>query len=558
MKRRTLKRRTFLKGTGLAGAALLGAGAIPATRMLSEPAPALAAGERPNILFLMVDQLRPPQWFPPQAQLDTMLPALARLRTGAVNFGHHYTAATMCQPARACLLTGLYTHQTAVLSTGAGTPQGGKANVPGLNPGFPTWGTMLRQMGYQTNYYGKWHLSNTCDLAPYGFSGGTCPSPNGLPGEGLAKDASIVDQFLQWFHASAATGPWCTTVSLVNPHDIAWFPRLTRILQGENNPPRVFTSLPANFETPQHLLAQHKPRLQRAMQQFENVFFGVVPFGGPGSEKIWLRLLDTYLLMQRYVDRQIGRVLNALEAQPDIARRTIIIFTADHGEYAGSHGLRGKGGAAYEESIRVPLYVKDLTGLYARHPEIKRTQLTSSVDIVPLLLTLASGGNAWRQQPQYAHLAQRLDLAFILRNPSAPGRPYVLHTMDEDEVEGFAVTQQARNAPAHVIAYRTATAKLGLYSFWKPGSIEIQTAGQEAEVYDYRTRRGRMELENVAMADRRLYNRLNAALVSAIPMELRAPLPAALQPAQQAGLQSYLKLQAQQAQGGRLPDPTRG
>ena len=556
MKRRTLKRRTFLKGTGLAGAALLGAAAIPATHMRPEPAPALAAGERPNILFLMVDQLRPPQWFPPQATLDTMLPTLARLRTGAVNFGHHYTAATMCQPARACLLTGLYTHQTAVLSTGAGSPQGGKANAPGLNPGFPTWGTMLRQMGYQTNYYGKWHLSNTCDLAPYGFSGGTCPSPNGLPGQGLAKDASIADQFLQWFQAHGSNGPWCTTASFVNPHDIAWFPRLTRVLQGENHPPRVFTSLPANFETPQHLLAQHKPRLQRAMQQFENVFFGLVPFGGPGHEKIWLRLLDTYLQMQRYVDQQIGRVLDALEAKPDIARRTIIIFTSDHGEYAGSHGLRGKGGAVYEESIRVPLYVKDPTGLYTRSPHIKRTQLTSSVDIVPLLLTLASGGNAWRQQPQYAHLAQRLDLAAILRDPSVPGRPYVLHTMDEDEVEGLAVTRQARNAPAHVIAYRTATAKLGLYSFWKPGSLEIQTAGQEAEVYDYRTRRGRMELENVARADQRLYNRLNAALVSAaIPQELRAPLPTALQPAQQAALQSYLKVQAQ---GGRILDPTRG
>ena len=556
MKRRTLKRRTFLKRAGLAGAALLGAGAIPATRMLSEPTPALAAGERPNILFIMVDQLRPPQWFPPQPELDAMLPALARLRAGAVNFGHHYTAATMCQPARACLLTGLYTHQTAVLSTGAGSPQGGKANVPGLNPGFPTWGTMLRQMGYQTNYYGKWHLSNTCDLEPYGFSGGTCPSPNGTPGQGLTDDGFITDQFLQWFKAYGSNGPWCTTVSFVNPHDIAWFPRFTRILQGENNPPRIFTKLPANFETPQHLLAQRKPRLQRAMQQFENVFFGLVPFGGPGSEKIWLRLLDTYLQMQRYVDQQIGRVLLALKAKSDIAQRTIIIFTSDHGEYAGSHGLRGKGGAAYEESIRVPLYVKDLTGLYARHPEIKRTQLTSSVDIVPLLLTLASGGNAWRQQPQYAHLAQRLDLAFILRNPSAPGRPYVLHTMDEDEVEGLAITRQARNAPAHVIAYRTATAKLGLYSFWKPGSIEIQTAGQEAEVYDYRTRRGRMELENVAMADQRLYNRLYNALVSnAIANELRAPLPTALQPAQQAGLQSYLQMQAQ---GGRLLDPTRG
>jgi hypothetical protein len=76
------------------------------------------------------------------------------------------------------------------------------------------------------------------------------------------------------------------------------------------------------------------------------------------------------------------------------------------------------------------------------------------VDIVPLLLTLASGGNAWRQQPQHAHLAQRLDLAAILRNPSAPGRPYVLHTMDEDEVEGLAITRQARHAPARVTSPR--------------------------------------------------------------------------------------------------------
>jgi hypothetical protein len=132
----------------------------------------------------------------------------------------------------------------------------------------------------------------------------------------------------------------------------------------------------------------------------------------------------------------------------------------------------------------------------------------------------------------------------------------VLHTTDEDAVEGLAITQQAKNAPSHVIAYRTATAKLGLYSFWKPGSMEIQTTGQEAEVYDYRTRRGQMELENVAMTNRRLYNRLYNALASnAIANELRAPLPAALQPAQQAGLQSYLQMQAQ---GGRLPDPTRG
>jgi hypothetical protein len=97
------------------------------------------------------------------------------------------------------------------------------------------------------------------------------------------------------------------------------------------------------------------------------------------------------------------------------------------------------------------------------------------------------------------------------------------------------------------VPYRTAMATLCLYSFWTPGSMEIQMAGQEAELYDYSTRRGQMELQNVAMADQRLYNRLYNALVSdAIAKELRA----ALRPAQQAALQSYLRLQAQ---GRRLP-----
>jgi hypothetical protein len=54
-------------------------------------------------------------------------------------------------------------------------------------------------------------------------------------------------------------------------------------------------------------------------------------------------------------------VLNAL-AQSSVANNTIVIFTSDHGEYGGAHGLHGKAFAVYEESIRVPLYVMDPTG----------------------------------------------------------------------------------------------------------------------------------------------------------------------------------------------------
>ena len=76
----------------------------------------------------------------------------------------------------------------------------------------------------------------------------------------------------------------------------------------------------------------------------------------------------------------------------------MIVFTSDHGEYGGSHGLRGKGAGAYEEAIRVPLIVKDPRGELTQRPRPVRTQLTSSVDVAPLLLTIASGSNEWRER----------------------------------------------------------------------------------------------------------------------------------------------------------------
>ena len=158
-------RRTFLKRGLLAGGLVAGAGIAiseltqatdgpdspPRAPASVQPArrvdPAPAAGKRqPNILVIMVDQLRFPQWFGPIPGGGVSLPPnLERLRHGAVSFGRHYTASNDCTPARAALLTGLYTHQTGCMITGGST----------LDPGFPTWGTMLREHGYQTRWYGK-------------------------------------------------------------------------------------------------------------------------------------------------------------------------------------------------------------------------------------------------------------------------------------------------------------------------------------------------------------------------------------------------------------------
>ena len=488
---------------------------------------------RPNILVVMVDEMRAPQWFPSPAALDEALPNIARIRSRAVSFEQHYTAANMCTPARGALVTGLYPHQTGCMLT----------NVSTLSPGFPTWGSMLRAEGYETTWYGKWHLGNAPDTIPggleaYGFAGGTYPSPNGTPGQGLRADPGIATQFANWLDTKSGSAPWCTTVSFVNPHDVQWWPRWTWPVELRHSVPRVFSAPAPNLETAQQLRA-NKPGLQSALLGVGQLAFGPVGYRGPLAKLRWARILDLYLWLQQQVDTQIGRVLDALYAKPAVAANTIIVFTADHGEYAGSHGLRGKGGGAYDEAIRVPLYIHDPRGFYSTGSATTRTQLSSSVDLTPFLLTIATGGNSWRTDDRYAHLAHRGDIAALCNDPHAPGRPWVAHVTDEHTIEEGAILF-ARNAPSHVAAVRTPEAKFVAYSHWTPDTITIDPAReQEFELYDYTTERGRLELDNIANHGGEQLRQQMRTLLDQANIEINQPLPPALQEAQRQGFADF-------------------
>jgi arylsulfatase A-like enzyme len=549
---RNIDRRTFVKKGLIAGGALAG-GALAVSRLADAtdeshsrqtPAPARtarrrppASQRRPNILVIVVDQLRFPQWLSAGPGGPSLPPNLRRLRRGAVSFAGHYTASTDCTPARSALLTGLYTHQTGCMITGGST----------LDPGFPTWGTMLREHDYRTWWYGKWHLTHHDNkwsprpgrraLERYGFSGGTYPSPDGGPGQGWHVDPDIAGQFEDWFAHEGGAEPWCTTVSFVNPHDIAWWYVWSNRVPAEAEAPRVVQRLPPNFETPELLIERNKPLLQRSFQDTAAASFGPVPFSGPEVVPTWLAFLDLYVKLQHEVDRHVGRVLRTLQSRPEVAANTVIVFTSDHGEYGASHGLRGKGAATYEESIRVPLIVKDPRGVLTSAPELLRSQLSSSVDVAPLLLTIATGSNDWRREQHYAHLAGRLDLAGILADPAAPGRPYVLHATDEIVTE-FAVEPYAADAPLHVVALRTPVAKYATYSNWPAEGIDPLSRGQESELYDYSTHSGRQELHN-SSGQSLLEEGLRASIARAFHDELRAPLPPRLGAAHARGFADY-------------------
>jgi arylsulfatase len=115
----------------------------------------------------------------------------------------------------------------------------------------------------------------------------------------------------------------------------------------------------------------------------------------------WRRGMSFYLNCTRDVDRSIDVVLDALEASGQ-ADSTVVVFTSDHGEMAGSHGLRQKGNLIYDENFHVPLVIT--------HPDLQgggTTQaMASAVDLAPTLLDIAGVDDGQRAE----------------RHPDLPGR----------------------------------------------------------------------------------------------------------------------------------------
>jgi arylsulfatase A-like enzyme len=262
-----------------------------------------------------------------------------------------------------------------------------------------------------------------------------------------------------------------------------------------------------------------KPDLQSNFQALQNSISGEVT-----DENGWCTFLNYYFWMQACVDFQIGAVLQKLRGAQGgaFSDNTVIIFTADHGEFGGSHSLHSKGGALYEEALNVPLYI----GFPGQANMVPRSFVCSSVDILPLLYTLALGNDSWRSNGcdiiNYLNgreavmdaimvgtqnAPQRRLSSFPLQNPqgSAPWQryqPYVLHTTDE--YYSLAYLWPNIIFGPHAAAFRTfdntlngntsgsnslqrelgpaGGGKLGMYSYWNeevsPGCSENQNPTQ--------------------------------------------------------------------------------
>jgi uncharacterized sulfatase len=241
----------------------------------------------------------------------------------------------------------------------------------------------------------------------------------------------------------------------------------------------------------------------------------------------------TYVLT--LVDEQIGRVVAAVP--PDKLANTVFVMASDHGEYAGAHGfLSGKIGTLYDEAWHVPLIVVDMSGRFTAQTGVPRVQLTSHADFAPMLVTLGNkGSRAWMTGDLAQIYGERLDLVSLLRDPHAAGRDHVLFATDEvlPDVMNYL------HAPTHILGVRTASAKLGTYSHWLPGTTRPDLATMELEFYDYATPEGRAETLSTP-DDPRAKTLLNTLLQQYVPREMEAPLPLSLQAPQKRAQASYV------------------
>jgi len=465
---------------GLTRKQLLGAGAAAtATALLSgsgvERALAAKGGGGGdlggmNVILFLTDQERAIQHFP-KNWLRKNLPGMRRLRRHGLSFESAFTAACMCSPSRPSMMTGYFPAQHGVKYTLEEYMPADQNPQWSLPTSLPNLATVMRASGYQVAYKGKWHCSKPAtpndavpaDLEKYGFdrwnppdaganqtvpeAGGGFVDNDGRFVESKGAPGSPAEGALEYLDTvgGASKRPFFLVISLVNPHDVLFYPSRTfdeagydrSWLAGEIGlPPTVDEDLST------------KPSVQKEFVRIMGLT------GKPRRDAEKRAYLNFYGNLMRSSDNYLVEVLDKLE-EKGLYDDTLIIRTSDHGEMGLCHGgMRQKNFNFYEETLRVPL-------VYSNPKLFPRPQtsdaLVSHVDLLPTLASLAAAPKAAR-----ANWAG-VDYSDLVLNPKGAksAQDYVVFTYDDfqsGQPEG-----PYPKAPNHIVSIREERWKLAKY-----------------------------------------------------------------------------------------------
>lgn len=418
---RGISRREFLAKTGAAavGLPLLHSHAARADDKATRPDQSSGA-VRPNVLVIMCDQLSTHALSCYGGAVET--PNIDRIASGGVLFNNATCPTPVCSPSRASFVTGLYPHTHGITMN--------IANVNGIGDDEVTTDKLLHDSGYDTYHCGKWHLENKKKLPSYypesyrydyewrqdmqkqfdeirkgdpwtymdhyglilpveiepsylKLAQSVAPKWKGVaPGPfyelalkmGRLKlehkqhpDVCVVDRTIAKLASLKGDKPFSMTCSIQAPHD----PNVIQSPYYEMFDPKKL-ELPANRDVRE---ARFDDREWRCPARKI-----VADLGEPGVREF----TRIYYATVKMIDDEVGRLLDALD-KAGRAADTIVIFTADHGDMLGGHGMVTKStDAFYDEIVRIPLVIRYPNG-------IKPGESTAPVcvtDVMPTVLEL--------------------------------------------------------------------------------------------------------------------------------------------------------------------------
>lgn len=322
-------------------------------------------------------------------------PNLDRIANEGVHFQNAFVTTALCSPSRASILTGMYAHSHTVVDN--------QAPAPKSLTYFPQY---LQKAGYQTSFFGKWHMGGGDDQPRPGFNRWVS-----FPGQGVyynpklnidGKQVSYTDSAYITDVLTDLTIDWLKNRDKNKP----FFVYLShKAVHAEFSPAKrnrgTYRDIQIQYPVSMFSTARKDSRkfnrghqadssaftfnyqdIPQWVRAQRNSWHGVdfMYHGQTDFDNFYVDYLETLL----GIDHSVGRVLDYLKSS-GLDRETLVIYMGDNGFSFGEHGLIDKR-HAYEESMRVPLIAR-APGLIKPGTKIK--EMVLNVDIAPAILELA-------------------------------------------------------------------------------------------------------------------------------------------------------------------------
>jgi arylsulfatase A-like enzyme len=341
------------------------------------------ATDRPNVLFILCDDLRPDA-LGCYGSKHVKTPNIDRLAAEGTVFQNAFCTTSLCSPSRASILSGLYAHTHGVTNN--------FTEYPASMASFPQ---ILQKAGYATAYIGKYHMGEDNDEPRPGYDWFVTHK-----GQGKYFDTEfcfhgekrevvkgyyttvVTDMTLDWLKKQKADKPWCMFLGHKAPHSF---------YTPEPKYEHTFDDVRVPYPNTAFNLDDKPKWIKERLYTWHGIYGPLFewrkkfPDDSPAAVKDFENMVHGYWGTILSVDDSVGRLTAHLKETNQLDN-TIIVFMGDNGLLEGEHGMVDKR-TAHEGSLRIPIVVR-YPGLTKTTKKISQQVLT--VDMSPSILDLCS------------------------------------------------------------------------------------------------------------------------------------------------------------------------